>query len=144
MSTVSVLGLDRNGLNRVLFRQPGPEHCSGAVYLHSGWFTGNSLHIQVNQSITSVEAPIRPSSSTILTWEFITVPGYCTVRYNTCCSFGRLQIQQSWSTMQWCGYGCLSRILDPNFSILDLGSRIQGRKDSGFRVRIRIKEFKYF
>jgi hypothetical protein len=44
MSTVSVVGLDRKGLNRVLFRQPGPEHCSGAVYLHSGWFTGNSLH----------------------------------------------------------------------------------------------------
>ncbi len=71
MSTVSVLGLDRKGLNRVLFRQPGPEHCSGAVYLHSGWFTGNSLHIQVNQSITTVEATIRPI---IFTWEFILYP----------------------------------------------------------------------
>jgi hypothetical protein len=38
--------------------------------------------------------------------------------------------------------GCLSRILDPYFSIP--GSRIQGQKDSGHRIRIRIKEFKYF
>ncbi len=32
------------------------------------------------------------------------------------------------------------------FSVADLGcsSRIQGQKDSGSRIRIRIKEFKYF
>jgi hypothetical protein len=38
--------------------------------------------------------------------------------------------------------GCLSRILDPNF--FHPGSRIQGQKDSGSRIRILIKEFNYF
>ncbi len=38
--------------------------------------------------------------------------------------------------------GCLSRIPDPNFSIPDSRSHIQGQKDSGSRIRI--KEFKYF
>jgi hypothetical protein len=77
MSTVRVLGLDRRGLNRVLFRQPAPEHCSGAVYLHSGWFTGNSLHIQVNQIITTVEATIK---SILFTLEFIKVKNYFFIR----------------------------------------------------------------
>jgi hypothetical protein len=36
--------------------------------------------------------------------------------------------------------GCLSRIQDPN--IFHPGSRMQGPKDS--RIRIRLKEFKYF
>jgi hypothetical protein len=36
--------------------------------------------------------------------------------------------------------GCLSRILDPNF----VPSQIQGQKDFGSRIRVRIKEFKYF
>jgi hypothetical protein len=35
-----------------------------------------------------------------------------------------------------------SRILDPNFSILDPGPRIKKIPDP--RMRIRIKEFKYF
>jgi hypothetical protein len=44
--------------------------------------------------------------------------------------------------MQWCESGMF--IPDPNFSIFDLGSLIQGQKNSGSRIRIRVKEFKYF
>jgi hypothetical protein len=36
---------------------------------------------------------------------------------------------------------CLSRISDPNFSIFDPGSQIQGQTYSGSRIRIRIKVF---
>ncbi len=40
--------------------------------------------------------------------------------------------------------GCLSWIPDLGPEFFHPGSRIQGQKDRGSRIRIRIKEFNYF